>query len=126
MARLNVLVVDDDLDAAFDLAELVGRNGHDAQIACDGRSAIRNLCDADFQLVLLDIGLPDMDGYEVVRRLALLGQCRLTIVALSGEKAAPDEVAGHVVDHNAIGNKADGSLTCVRRLTAIWLDWADY
>jgi len=89
-ARLNVLVVDDDLDAAFDLAELVGRNGHDAQIACDGRSAIRNLCDADYQLVLLDIGLPDMDGYEVVRRLAQLGQRSLTIVALSGDCSDED------------------------------------
>ena len=88
--RLKVLVVDDDPEAAQSLAELVGINGHDAQVAYDGRSAIRNVRNEDFQLVLLDIGLPDMDGYEVVRRLTLLGQRRLSIVALTGYDSDED------------------------------------
>jgi CheY-like chemotaxis protein len=82
--RLKVLVVEDDPETAEGLAELVGIKGHEAQIAYDGRSAIRNVRDHDFQLVLLDIGLPDMDGYEVARRLTLLGQRSLSIVAMSG------------------------------------------
>ncbi len=88
--RLKVLVVDGDPEAAQSLAELVGINGHDAQVAYDGRSAIRNVRDEDFQLVLLDIGLPDMDGYEVVRRLTLLGQRSLSIVALTGHDSYED------------------------------------
>jgi CheY-like chemotaxis protein len=88
--RLRVLVVDDDREAAQSLAELVGINGHDAQVAYDGRSAIRNVRDDDFQLVLLDIGLPDMDGYEVARRLTLLGQRSLSIVALTGYSSDED------------------------------------
>ncbi len=83
-SRLKVLVVDDDADAAESLALLVGISGHDARVAYDGRSAIRDVRDGDFQLVLLDIGLPDMDGYEVARRLTLLGQRSLSIVALTG------------------------------------------
>lgn len=90
-ARLNVLVVDDDVDAAYTLADLVCSNGHDARVACDGRSAIRNLRNADYQLMLLDIGLPDMDGYEIVRRVTLLGQSGLTIVGLSGGSGSGDE-----------------------------------
>jgi CheY-like chemotaxis protein len=89
-ARLRVLVVDDDPDTAHSLADLVGINGHDARVAYDGRSAIRDVRNDDFQLVLLDIGLPDMDGYEVARRLTLLGQRSLSIVALTGYSSDED------------------------------------
>lgn len=88
--QLRVLVVDDDPETAHSLAELVGINGHEARVAYDGRSAIRNVRDDDFQLVLLDIGLPDMDGYEVARRLTLLGQRSLSIVALTGYSSDED------------------------------------
>jgi CheY-like chemotaxis protein len=88
--RLRVLVVDDDPDTALGLAELVGINGHDAQVAYDGRSALHRVCNDDFQLVLLDIGLPDMDGYAVARRLTLLGQRSLSIVALTGYSSDED------------------------------------
>jgi len=88
--RLKVLVVEDDPETAQGLAELVGINGHEARIAYDGRTAIRNVRDHDFQLVLLDIGLPDMDGYEVARRLTLLGQRSLSIVAMTGYDSDED------------------------------------
>ena len=88
--RLKVLVVEDDPETAHSLAELVGISGHEARIAYDGRSAIRNVRDDDYQLVLLDIGLPDMDGYEVARRLTLLGQRSLSIVALTGYASDED------------------------------------
>jgi CheY-like chemotaxis protein len=88
--RLKVLVVDDDPETAHSLAELVGINGHEARIAYDGRSAIRDVRDDDYHLVLLDIGLPDMDGYEVARRLTLLGQRSLSIVALTGYDSDED------------------------------------
>lgn len=88
--RLRVLVVDDDQETAQGLAELVSFKGHDAQVAHDGRSALRKVRDDDFQLVLLDIGLPDMDGYEVARRLTLLGQRHLSIVALTGYSSDED------------------------------------
>jgi CheY-like chemotaxis protein len=87
---LKVLVVEDDPEAAESLAAMIGNCGHDAQVAYDGRSAIRNLRDDDFQLVLLDIGLPDMDGYEVARRLTLLGRRSLSIVALTGYASDED------------------------------------
>ena len=69
MTSLKVLVVDDDPDTAAGLAELLTTRGHQARIAHDGRGALRQVRNDDFQLVLLDIGLPDMDGYEVSARL---------------------------------------------------------
>lgn len=88
--RLKVLVVDDDPETAQGLAEQVGVRGHDAQVAYDGRSALRSVRDDDFHLVLLDIGLPDMDGFEVARRLTLLGRRSLSIVAVSGYSSDED------------------------------------
>ena len=90
MQSLQVLIVDDDPETAQGLAELLGTRGHDARVAYDGRSAIRNVRNDDYHLVLLDIGLPDMDGYEVARRLTLLGQRRLSIVALTGYDSDED------------------------------------
>lgn len=68
-AQARVLVVDDNLDAAETLAELLGLWGYEVETAVDGErglDAAERFCP---DLVLLDIGLPGIDGYEVARRL---------------------------------------------------------
>ena len=83
--RGRVLVVDDNVDAAVTLAEGVALDGHDVRIAHDGPSALDQARAFSPEVVLLDIGLPAMDGYEVVRRLRELPQARgALIVALTG------------------------------------------
>jgi signal transduction histidine kinase/ActR/RegA family two-component response regulator len=67
--RSRVVVVDDNRDAAEMLAGVLEKLGCSVQIAYDGASALAVLAACDPQLVLLDIGLPGMDGYEVARRL---------------------------------------------------------
>jgi CheY-like chemotaxis protein len=64
-----VLVIDDNVDAADTLAALVTALGGDAQTAYDGRSGLRRASEHHPDVVLLDIGMPDMDGYETCRRL---------------------------------------------------------
>ena len=66
---LRVLVVDDNLDAAASLGLLVESLGLRPRIAHDGREALAKARTYRPQLVLLDIGMPGMDGYEVARRL---------------------------------------------------------
>jgi signal transduction histidine kinase/CHASE1-domain containing sensor protein/ActR/RegA family two-component response regulator len=81
----RVLVVDDNLDAAATLAEAVRLDGHEVRVAHDGPSALEEAERFSPEVVLLDIGLPGMDGYEVVRKLRELPQVRGTqIVALTG------------------------------------------
>jgi len=81
----RVLVVDDNVDAAVTLAEGVALDGHEVRIAHDGPSALEQARAFSPEVVLLDIGLPAMDGYEVVRRLRELPQARgALIVALTG------------------------------------------
>jgi PAS domain S-box-containing protein len=89
-ARL-VLVVDDNADAADTLAELVRLLGHDVQVAYDGPSALQAARASRPDVVLCDLGLPGMDGYDVARALRAGGGAPLRLVAVSGY-AQPDDV----------------------------------
>jgi CheY-like chemotaxis protein len=66
---VRVLVVDDHQDLATGLAELLEGWGHEARVAFDGPSALEAARGFHPDLVLLDLGLPEMDGYEVAQAL---------------------------------------------------------
>jgi len=66
---LRVLVVDDNVDAAQSLAQLLEAYGHDVRTAHTGPTAVAAAGDYNADVVLLDIGLPELDGYEVARRI---------------------------------------------------------
>jgi two-component system sensor histidine kinase/response regulator len=61
-----LLVVDDDAGNRDVLSRRLKRQGHDVRTACSGRDALRLMQEVAFDLVLLDIMMPDMDGYEVL------------------------------------------------------------
>lgn len=87
----RVLVVDDNVDTATGLARLLSRRGYAVQVAHDGPSAIDLAESFAPRIVLLDIGLPGMDGYEVVRRLRDQPNHEdCTIIAVSGYGQAQD------------------------------------
>ena len=65
----RILVVDDDVDAAEALADLLRDYGHEVGTAHDGPGAIETASDFHPEIVLLDIGLPVMNGYEVAARI---------------------------------------------------------
>lgn len=82
----SVLVVDDNVDAAELLQALLGLHGFDVDIAHTGAAALAALAQQRYQVLLLDIGLPDMTGYEVAiaaRAQGLLDDSTF-IVALTG------------------------------------------
>ena len=83
--RSRVLVVDDNVDTARGLARLLKLLGHDVRTAHDGPAAIEAARDHRPEFVLLDIGLPGMDGYEVAQSLRQ-EECRkeAAIIAISG------------------------------------------
>ncbi len=68
-ARARILVVDDDADIRALLVELLGRAGFEVDVAPDGRSGLRRLYESPPALVILDITMPDMNGYETLERI---------------------------------------------------------
>ncbi|MEO8701334.1 MAG: response regulator [Kofleriaceae bacterium] len=90
---LRVLIVDDNADAAELLAEVVRSMGHEVKLAHEGDTALEIASDFAPAIALLDIGLPDVDGYEVGRRLRKLPSCADTVlIALTGY-GQPDDRA---------------------------------
>lgn len=83
-AALRVLVIEDNADVAEALCELLQSYGHSADSVPDGRAGLAQIEHGGIDLVLLDLGLPDMDGYEVVRRIRAAGHHTLRVVALTG------------------------------------------
>lgn len=65
----RVLIVDDNQDAANSLAMLLEIDGHEVKVAYDGRSALPLAATFQPEVALLDIGMPDMDGYALARAL---------------------------------------------------------
>jgi PAS domain S-box-containing protein len=83
--KRSILIVDDNVDAAESLATLLGLDGHETRVACDGPHALDLVAAHPPDIMLLDIGMPGMDGYEVARRVRQgKGSSRLTLVALTG------------------------------------------
>ena len=88
-APRKILVVDDEPDTAGALAELLGLKGHSARAVPDGASALALVETFDPEIVLLDLGLPGMNGYQIARKLReMLGQ-RVMLVALTGYQDDP-------------------------------------
>jgi CheY-like chemotaxis protein len=67
--RFRILVVDDNHDSALSLAMMLSIMGHDTRTAHDGESAVTTAEDFLPEVVLLDIGLPKLNGYEVAQRI---------------------------------------------------------
>jgi CheY-like chemotaxis protein len=82
---LRVLIVDDNEDAADSLGVLLRYVGAETHVVHDGESALRALDDFRPDMVLLDIGMPGMDGYEVARRIRRRPEHRrVVLTALTG------------------------------------------
>ncbi len=89
----RVLVVEDNRDAAEMLRDLLELEGHLVELAFDGQAALAKARTFHPDVVVCDIGLPEMNGFEVARALrAEPGPSRPTLVALSGY-AQPEDVA---------------------------------
>jgi CheY-like chemotaxis protein len=81
----RVFVVEDNLDAALTLVDLLEIWGYEVRAAHDGLSAVTAVPEFHPDVVLLDIGLPGIDGYEVARRLRRRPELGgLLIVAVTG------------------------------------------
>ncbi|HMR10679.1 MAG TPA: response regulator transcription factor [Polyangiaceae bacterium] len=92
-ARKKILLVEDDESITLGLSMNLEAEGYDVAIAADGESALDALAKDAFALVVLDVMLPKVNGFEVVRRLRGVGN-RVPVVMLSARGAEIDKVMG--------------------------------
>ena len=89
--RVRILIVDDNVDAAESLGMVLQAAGQEVRLAHDGETALTAALAFPPQVVLLDIGLPRLDGYEVAKRLRQqAGLSNVVIVAITGYGHASD------------------------------------
>ncbi len=94
--RLRVLVVEDDEDTALTTAMLIEQAGHAVRVAADGPKALTLAAAEAPDVVLLDLGLPGMDGYSLAGRLrALALPKRPLLVAVTGYGGEVDRTHSH-------------------------------
>jgi PAS domain S-box-containing protein len=87
----RVVVIDDNADAADTLALLIEAMGGQCKVAYDGEAGVREVLAFQPDVVLLDIGMPGIDGYETCRRIRREQGSRALIVALTGWGQARDK-----------------------------------
>lgn len=92
-APMDILLADDNVDAADALAELLRAFGHSVHCVYDGQAALQAAQELDPHLILLDIGMPKLNGYEACRAIRALGMQRLQHVwAITGWGQTQDKV----------------------------------
>ena len=90
---MHILVVEDDVPLTRQIAAALIQAGHDPVVIHDGEAALHAAAEAAFDLLVLDIGVPRMDGFELLRRLRSLHvKSRVLMLTVRGETR--DRVAG--------------------------------
>lgn len=99
----RVLIVDDNVQAADSLVKLLNMRGAHAEAVYSGKDALAHKTLSDFDIILLDIGMPHMDGYEVIHALHERGIPPPPVIALTGyglredkQKALDAGFSGHL------------------------------
>ena len=91
-ARTCLLIVDDDRELCAMLAEYLGPEGFEAQTAATGSEALERLARGGIDLVVLDVMLPELSGFEVLRRLRAVSAVPVLMLTARGEEV--DRVVG--------------------------------
>jgi DNA-binding response OmpR family regulator len=90
---VRILVVEDEVKLAAHLARALEYDGHDSRVVHDGKVALIEARDGSYDLVVLDVELPRMDGFEVLKQLRAL-RVESRILMLTARSETPDKIAG--------------------------------
>jgi two-component system, OmpR family, copper resistance phosphate regulon response regulator CusR len=89
----RILIAEDEARIASFLEKGLRANGFATEVAAEGEEALRRARSEDFDLLILDLGLPGMDGFDVLRELRKAGR-QLPVVVLTARDSVSDTVAG--------------------------------
>ena len=117
MNEPRILVIDDDPDIRGLVAELLGRAGMIVDQAPDGRAGLRALHESPPDLVVLDVAMPDLDGWETLERIRDLTE--VPVLMLTARGAEPDRVRGLKAGADDYVVKPFGRQELVARIQAL-------
>jgi CheY-like chemotaxis protein len=122
MRPLRILIIEDEPDTANTLSLLLKPHGHEIALACDGLSGLEMADRNPPDVVLLDIGLPDLSGYEVATRIRQQPGTRPFIIATTGygDLASRDQSKAAEIDLHLVKPVNPDELL---RLLQYWLHW---
>jgi len=93
--KTKILIIDDNLDTVELLRKRFHAEGYDTEVAYDGEAGLNKIVDSDPDLVVLDVMMPQMDGYEVCRRVKGDESIKqIPILMLTSKSEIPDKVKG--------------------------------
>ncbi len=115
MAR--ILIVDDDRNIADGLAQLVTLEGYEAIVAYDGQTGFDQFQSNDVDLLILDIMMPHVDGYELCKRIRTLDTL-VPVIMLSAKSEEIDKVVGLEIGADDFVSKPFGSREIIARIRA--------
>jgi DNA-binding response OmpR family regulator len=90
---MRILVIEDEVKLAAHLRRALEHDGHDARVVHDGKVALMEARDGNYDLLLLDVELPRMDGFEILKELRS-GGVATRILMLTARSENPDKIAG--------------------------------
>jgi DNA-binding response OmpR family regulator len=90
---MHILIVEDDVSLTRQISAALMPAGHDAAVIHDGEAALHAAAESQFDLIVIDIGLPRMDGFELLRRLRSL-HVKSRVLMLTARGEIKDRVAG--------------------------------
>ena len=90
---MRILVIEDEVKLATHLSRALETEGHEARVVHDGKVALVEARDGDYELLILDVELPRMDGFEILKQLRS-GGVATRILMLTARSENPDKIAG--------------------------------
>jgi two-component system OmpR family response regulator len=91
--RMRILIVEDDAALASGIARILEGEGHAIDVMAKGEQAVLGARQEHFDVIILDVGLPGIDGFEVLRRLRAAGD-RTPVLVLTARDALDDRIHG--------------------------------
>jgi DNA-binding response OmpR family regulator len=117
VTRARILVVDDEADILDLLSELLGESGYEVARASDGREAIRALFHAQPDIVLLDVAMPELDGWQTLERIRDVSD--LPVLMLTARAGEDDKVRGLRAGANDYVTKPFSTRELLARIDAL-------
>jgi DNA-binding response OmpR family regulator len=117
VSHARILVVDDEADILDLLSELLGETGYEVVRASDGREAIRALFQTQPDLVLLDVAMPELDGWQTLERIRDVSD--LPVLMLTARASEDDKVRGLRAGANDYVTKPFSTRELLARIEAL-------